>query len=327
MLADAAACFPEQTALICGPRSLNYTQYLRCVAGLAEELAGYGARAGRVALVCANSLDVPIATFGAHAAGAQAVPINPTYTERELGYILKDADPIAVIYDAEVASKVEPLAAALGIAHTVLIGEGGRTFDVWKNEPERRLPEPRPSPHDLATLQYTGGTTGLPKGVNISHRQLAVNISQREAALPTKPGDESNPLHDADVPRLRGRDVSASFGPLRRAACDHAALAAGGGARPHCAGENHPPAGRADRVHRFTWAREIQSDRFLLLAHGLFGLRAAAGGNHAAMVGANRHADPGGLRANGSRACADLCARGRAVQSRLGRSHLAAHHN
>jgi long-chain acyl-CoA synthetase len=191
MLVDTAARFAGQTALICGPRSLGYAQYLRCVAGFAEELAGYGARGGRVALVCANSLDVPIAMFGAHAAGAQAVPINPTYTERELGYILKDADPIAIIYDAEVASRVEPLAAALGIAHTVRIGEGGRTLDAWKDEPERRLPEPRPSPDDLATLQYTGGTTGLPKGVNISHRQMAVNISQREAALPTCPGDES----------------------------------------------------------------------------------------------------------------------------------------
>ncbi len=191
MLADTAARFADKTALVCGPRSLTYPQYLRCVAGFAGELAGHGARGGRVALVGANSLDVPIAMFGAHAAGAQAVPINPTYTERELGYILKDADPIAVIYDAAVASKVEPLAAALGIERTVRVGEGGRSLDVWKNEPARRLPEPWPSPDDLATLQYTGGTTGLPKGVNISHRQMAVNISQREAALPTRPGDES----------------------------------------------------------------------------------------------------------------------------------------
>jgi long-chain acyl-CoA synthetase len=191
MLAEAAARFPERTALTCGPRRLSYAQYQRCVGAFAAELIACGARGGRVALVCANSLDVPIAMFGAHAAGAQAVPINPTYTERELGYILKDADPIVVVYDADIAGKVEPLVAALGIANTVRIGEGARALDAWKDEPERRLPEPWPSPDDLATLQYTGGTTGLPKGVNISHRQMAVNISQREAALPTRRGDES----------------------------------------------------------------------------------------------------------------------------------------
>jgi long-chain acyl-CoA synthetase len=191
MLADTAARFPEQPALICGPRALSYAQYLRCVGAFAEELAGYGARGGRVALICTNSIEVPIAMFAAHAAGAQAVPINPTYTERELGYILKDAEPAVVIYDCGIAGKVEPLGAALGIPHMVPLGEGVRALDVWKDEPAQRLPEPLPSPDDLATLQYTGGTTGLPKGVNISHRQMAVNISQREAALPTRQGDES----------------------------------------------------------------------------------------------------------------------------------------
>ena len=68
-----------------------------------------------------------------------------------------------MIYDGEVAGKVEPLAAALGIAWPVRIGDGGRSLDVWKDELERELPEPWPSPDDLATLQYTGGTTGLPK--------------------------------------------------------------------------------------------------------------------------------------------------------------------
>src|SRR6476620_175470 len=93
MLADACARFPNATAVVCGPRNLSYTEYLRCVAGFAQELADNGARGSRVALVCANSLDMPIAMFAAHAAGAQAVPINPTYTERELSYILEDADP------------------------------------------------------------------------------------------------------------------------------------------------------------------------------------------------------------------------------------------
>ena len=192
MLADTRARFPEATALVCGARSLSYAEYLRCVAGFAAELAGYGARGSRVALVCANSLDMPIAMFAAHAAGAQAVPINPTYTERELSYILEDAAPVAILYDADIAEKIEPLAAALGIRHRVRIGgENGRTLDQWRHEADRQLPQPWPAPGELATLQYTGGTTGRPKGVNISHEQMAVNISQREAALPTRAGDES----------------------------------------------------------------------------------------------------------------------------------------
>ena len=191
MLADACARFPNATALVCGRHNLSYTEYLRCVAGFAQELVVNGARDSRVALVCANSLDLPIAMFAAHAAGAQAVPINPAYTERELSYILEDADPAVIVYDTDVAGKVEPLAAALGIRYGVRIGgDGGRTLDGWRHQADQQLPQPWPAADELATLQYTGGTTGRPKGVNISHRQMAVNISQREAALPTRPADE-----------------------------------------------------------------------------------------------------------------------------------------
>ncbi len=192
MLVDACGRFPQAPALVCGTRALSYAEYLRCVAGFAEELILHGARGSRVALVCGNSLDMPIAMFAAHAAGAQAVPINPTYTERELGYILGDAAPGAIIYDAEVADKVEPLVAALRIGYAVRIGgTTGRSLDAWRHTADRRLPTPLPAAADLATLQYTGGTTGRPKGVNITHGQLAVNISQREAALPTRAGDEN----------------------------------------------------------------------------------------------------------------------------------------
>lgn len=192
MLTDTCARYPDAPALVCGAHELSYAEYWRCVCGFADELAGYGAAGGRIALVCANSLDLPIATFATHAAGAQAVPVNPAYTERELRYILQDAAPVAIVYDTEVAGKVEPLAAALGIRHAVRIGgENGRHLDAWRHEGEGKLPEPLPTPDDLATLQYTGGTTGRPKGVNISHGQMAVNISQREAALPTRSGDES----------------------------------------------------------------------------------------------------------------------------------------
>jgi long-chain acyl-CoA synthetase len=120
------------------------------------------------------------------------VPVSPGYTERELRYILEDADPVAIVYDTEVAGKVEALAATVGIRHAVRVGgEDGRRLDAWRHEADRSPPEPWPTPNQFATLQYTGGTTGRPKGVNISHGQMTVNISQREAALPTRLGDES----------------------------------------------------------------------------------------------------------------------------------------
>ncbi len=190
MLADAAAQSPEATALVCGEQRLTYAQYLRCVAGFAHELARHG-RGARVAMVCGNSLDLPIAMFGIHATGAQAVPINPAYTERELSYILSDAKPSAIVYDADVSASVEPLIPALKIAPAIKVGPGGRALDAWKDDAAQSLPPALPQPEDLATLQYTGGTTGLPKGVNITHGQMAINISQREAALPTQPDDEA----------------------------------------------------------------------------------------------------------------------------------------
>ncbi len=189
MLAAAAETAPDAPALRCEGRTLSYREFLRCVGGFAAELDALGARGNRVALICANSLEIAIAMFAIHAAGAQAVPINPLYTARELGHILRDAEPIAVLHDTTVAETVMALAEEIGIAHTVALGPDGRLLDVWKDDPGAALP-PLPSPDDLATLQYTGGTTGLPKGVNITHGQMSINISQREAALPTRPDRE-----------------------------------------------------------------------------------------------------------------------------------------
>ena len=190
MLIDAADRSPEAIALVCGDKCLSYAQYFRCVAGFARELIANCGRGGRVALVCGNSIDMPIAMFAAHASGAQAVPINPAYTARELSYILRDADPTAIVYDADVAATVEPLIASIGIKYAVRRGDGGRSLDVWQHDAAQTLPQTLPQSTDLATLQYTGGTTGKPKGVNITHGQLSVNISQRESALPTQPDDE-----------------------------------------------------------------------------------------------------------------------------------------
>jgi len=155
ILADAAATRPHAEALVCGERRLNYSQYADATAAFASQLVARGAKGGRIATLLPNSIEACVAMFGALAAGAQLVPLNPLYTPREVEAILEDAAPAVLVKD--VGSTVFTKRAAL----------------------------PLPDPDSLALLQYTGGTTGKAKGVNLTHRAIATNVAQREGLLPT----------------------------------------------------------------------------------------------------------------------------------------------
>ncbi|MBI3517164.1 MAG: AMP-binding protein [Proteobacteria bacterium] len=188
MLVDAAARAPDAEALVCEDRRLCYRDYLACVAGFARELEGLGARGGRVALILGNAIESAIATFAVHAAGAQLVPLNPIYTARELGAILEDAAPSVVLYDAANKAVIASLVRALKIPAALALGPGARLLDGWRAAAVALPALPRPDA--LATLQYTGGTTGRAKGVELSHRAIAINVAQREGLLPTLPDRE-----------------------------------------------------------------------------------------------------------------------------------------
>lgn len=186
MLAEAARQVPEREALVCLGERLNYAQYQRCVAWFADELVALGARGKRVGIVLGNSLDICIAMFAIHAAGAQAVPCNPLYTGRELRDIFADADLHVLIHAADKGEMIDPIVEALRIPHCIRIGEGARRLIDWRDAEDRLLPQPLPVADQLATLQYTGGTTGRSKGVNLTHGTVSINISQREALLPVR---------------------------------------------------------------------------------------------------------------------------------------------
>jgi long-chain acyl-CoA synthetase len=186
MLVAAAQQVPEREALVCQGERLSYAQYLRCVAWFADELVALGARDKRVGIVLGNSLDICIAMFAIHAAGAQAVPCNPLYTGRELRDIFADADIHVLIHADDKRELIAPVAAELGISQCISVGEGARRLTAWRDAADRALPQPLPRPDQLATLQYTGGTTGRSKGVNLTHGTVSINISQREALLPVR---------------------------------------------------------------------------------------------------------------------------------------------
>lgn len=148
LLAAAAAARPDAEALVCGERRLSYSQYANAVAAFASRLRGE-----RIATVMPNSIEACVAMFGVLASGAQLVPLNPLYTPREIDDIFADADAAQLVNNVELSFQ----------------------------EASLRLPDP----DGLALLQYTGGTTGKPKGVNLTHRAIATNVAQREALLPT----------------------------------------------------------------------------------------------------------------------------------------------
>ena len=191
MLADAVARCPSRIALVCGDDTLDYGAYGACVAGFALELQSMDVGQGdRVALLMANSVDIAIATFAVQAAGAQVVPLNPGYTAAELGPILTDAACSAIVCDVEVEPVLLACGAPLPRAGMVRVGAGARRLTEWRELAELNTRLPLPSPESLSTLQYTGGTTGRAKGVNLTHAAVAVNVSQREALLPTRPEQE-----------------------------------------------------------------------------------------------------------------------------------------
>jgi long-chain acyl-CoA synthetase len=192
LLFSAARSRPLVTALVCAEERLDYAGYAAAVRALAQKLRAGSRDGGRIATLLANSLDACIAHFAVLAAGRQLVPLNPGHMPRELDFELRDACPDILLADSKLRDALLPTIAELGM--TVLwVGidamrlVDGSVADAVDAEAE---PLPQLDPASLALLQYTGGTSGRPKGVDLTHRALRVNVAQREAMLPTREDGE-----------------------------------------------------------------------------------------------------------------------------------------
>ncbi|AMS13100.1 hypothetical protein A3218_01730 [Pseudomonas chlororaphis] len=159
---------PDAIALADARHSLSYRQLADKSTQLAAYLAGQGVGAGsRVALFMHRSLDLVVAMLAIARAGATYIPLDPTYPEQRLRYMLEDSDSHWVLTQAA----LEPTLATL-------LGEHCNSLALDRQWPlvaacQSPLPESAAAPDSLAYIIYTSGSTGQPKGVMISHRALS----------------------------------------------------------------------------------------------------------------------------------------------------------
>ncbi|HEV8373242.1 MAG TPA: AMP-binding protein [Actinomycetota bacterium] len=184
----------EEPALIDGPsgRTLTFGQLAGGVQRVAAGLAARGFGKGDVlAIYSPNLPEYALAFYGTAAAGGAATTINPLYTVDELAFQLQDAGARFLVTVPPFLDRAREAAARTGVDEVFVFGEaeGATPFAsllAAGGQPSAVAIDPA---NDLVALPYSSGTTGLPKGVMLTHRNLVANLCQFQDALGTGTGE------------------------------------------------------------------------------------------------------------------------------------------
>lgn len=178
-LHDRALTSPDAVAVRQGGTDLTYAGLDRASAAFAARLRALGVEPGdRVALVAPNVLAFPVAYYAILRAGAVVVPMNPLLKAGEVAYTLRDCGARAVVAFALFAEEVGAAGAETG-TEVVVVAPG----EIEGAPPAGTAPEAEPdlevverAPDDVAVILYTSGTTGRPKGAELSFANLRSNV-------------------------------------------------------------------------------------------------------------------------------------------------------
>jgi long-chain acyl-CoA synthetase len=208
LLRQAAQNHPKHTAVVYMGSRFSYTQLKQEVEKLAAALHELGVGQGeRVVIMMPNCPQTIIAYYAVLSLGAVTVMTNPLYVERELLHQWGDSGAETIISLDLFWPQIEAVSQKLPLKRVILgtiqdymplvkrtlapialkrrgkwveVKYGGSIYSFKKLLSQRRPPPPviELSPNDLACLQYTGGTTGLPKGAMLTHRNLIASLAQ-----------------------------------------------------------------------------------------------------------------------------------------------------
>lgn len=215
--------YGDATFLVYEDERWTFEEHFRQAAHLATQLGErFGvAKGDRVAIAMRNFPEWALAFWGAAAAGAVVVPVNAWWTGPELAYALEDSGAKVLFADQERAARLAEHWGELPDLRQVIVArsqndlDNGRLHfrDLLRDAPDKaKLPEIDLSPEDDATIFYTSGTTGQPKGAVGTHRNICTNqlslafvnarnaIRAKGAANPPGPGGGGQNAYLLSVP-------------------------------------------------------------------------------------------------------------------------------
>ena len=186
-------------------RPITARQMYGRVRAIAEKLQSWGIQRGdRIALAGENRWEWPVVDFAVLAVGAADVPLYQTLTPEQMGYILNNSGARAIFLSSrDQYEKLLKAGELKSIEHVVVWDDGEfagaeNLSEIMKRAPELEAADPAfdallrsAKPEELASIIYTSGTTGDPKGVALTHANMASNLRFSTEGLGIQKGDTS----------------------------------------------------------------------------------------------------------------------------------------
>lgn len=184
LIFDSCRRVPQKTALVdtsCG-RRISYAEYGEVVESLARSLVAAGLKPGEViAIYLANSWEFCATFHAASLCGAISTLLNPSYREREVHHQLENSEAVFLVSDGACIEGMSfaGLPRLRRIYTTRSDAAGAEAFSSLLAPAGAALPQAEAPPEiTIAALPYSSGTTGMPKGVMLSHSNLVSNVFQ-----------------------------------------------------------------------------------------------------------------------------------------------------
>ncbi|WP_224269320.1 long-chain-fatty-acid--CoA ligase [Haloprofundus salinisoli] len=185
-IASTVEDLPENLAVSFEGNEMSYREFWGQTGAFASGLAEAGVGEGdRVAIYLPNLPQFVVAFHGTLRAGGVVVPMNPQYKAREIGHLLADSGAKVVVALSDLVPFVEEVRDETDVEHVVGVGgesAGAASFEAFCGSPEFETVDR--DDDDEAVQPYTSGTTGQPKGVLLTHHNLASNAEQSIAIVP-----------------------------------------------------------------------------------------------------------------------------------------------